>query len=128
MGEVDTEQGAGPDRGGLGGKASPQEQGGPGGDRPPGASTVPATGHAGVDDAVAGLSRLPGLPVADHVAILEEVHGRLRDILDELAEPAGGDPPRTPRPSGPAGGDPPRTPRPSGEHLPEDPVRQKGRP
>ncbi len=112
MGEVDTDQGTGQE--GLGGKASPQDQGGSGGDRPPEASTVPATGHAGVDGAVEGLSRLPGLPVADHVAILEEVHGRLRDILDELAEPAGGDPPPTPRPSG--------------EHLPEDPVRQKGRP
>ena len=44
------------------------------------------TGDDRVDAAVAGLSRLPGQPVADHVAILEEVHGRLRDILGELAE------------------------------------------
>jgi hypothetical protein len=93
-------------RGGLGGKVSPQDQGGSGGDRPPEAApsprgdTAPSTGDnpvdavvAGlttgddrVDAALAGLSRLPGQPMADHVAILEEVHGRLRDILGELAE------------------------------------------
>jgi crotonobetainyl-CoA:carnitine CoA-transferase CaiB-like acyl-CoA transferase len=47
---------------------------------------APQTGDGRVDDAVAGLSRLPGRPASEHVAILEEVHGRLRDILDELAE------------------------------------------
>jgi hypothetical protein len=47
---------------------------------------VPPTGDARVDAAVAGLGRLPGAPAEDHVAILEEVHGRLRDILGELAE------------------------------------------
>ena len=54
---------------------------------------APATGDARVDDAVAGLSRLAGRPAEEHVAVLEEVHGRLRDILDDLdAEhaPAGG--------------------------------------
>jgi hypothetical protein len=45
------------------------------------------TGDARVDDAVAGLSRLQGRPADEHVAILEEVHGRLRDILGELDEP-----------------------------------------
>jgi hypothetical protein len=49
---------------------------------------APATGDTRVDDAVAGLSLLPGLPVEEHVAVLEEAHGRLRDILDEL-DPAG---------------------------------------
>jgi hypothetical protein len=49
----------------------------------------PSTGDARVDDAVAGLSRLRGTPAEDHVAILEEVHGRLRDILGELAEDSG---------------------------------------
>jgi hypothetical protein len=44
------------------------------------------TGDERVDDAVAGLSRLPGRPVDEHVAVLEEVHGRLRDILGELNE------------------------------------------
>jgi len=48
-----------------------------------------STGDARVDAAVAGLSRLPGTPAEDHVAILEEVHGRLRDILGELAEDQG---------------------------------------
>jgi hypothetical protein len=49
----------------------------------------PATGDARVDEALSGLSRLSGHPVEDHVAVLEEVHGRLRDILDELAENQG---------------------------------------
>jgi hypothetical protein len=49
----------------------------------------PPTGDARVDAAVAGLSRLEGQPEQDHVAILEEVHGRLRDILGELAEDQG---------------------------------------
>jgi hypothetical protein len=50
---------------------------------------APETGDARVDEAVAGLSRLPGRPAEEHVAVLEEVHGRLRDILDELAESPG---------------------------------------
>ena len=45
---------------------------------------APATGDARADDAVAGLSRLQGRPAEEHVAVLEEVHGRLRDILDDL--------------------------------------------
>ena len=49
-------------------------------------SLRPPTGDERVDDAVAGLSRLPGRPVDEHVAVLEEVHGRLRDILGELNE------------------------------------------
>jgi hypothetical protein len=44
----------------------------------------PPTGDPRVDDAVAGLRRLPGRPAEEHVAVLEEVHGRLRDILDDL--------------------------------------------
>jgi tRNA A37 threonylcarbamoyladenosine synthetase subunit TsaC/SUA5/YrdC len=39
-----------------------------------------------VDEAVARLNRLKDRPADEHVAILEEVHGRLRDILDELDE------------------------------------------
>jgi len=50
---------------------------------------APATGDARVDDAVAGLTGLRGRPAEEHVAVLEEVHGRLRDILDELAEGSG---------------------------------------
>jgi hypothetical protein len=44
------------------------------------------TGDARVDEAVAGLNRLKGRPADEHVAVLEEVHGRLRDILGELDE------------------------------------------
>jgi len=54
---------------------------------------APRTGDPRVDDAVAGLSRLKGRPAEEHVAVLEEVHGRLRDILDDLGPehaPAGG--------------------------------------
>ena len=47
---------------------------------------LPTTGDDRVDAAVAGLSRLHGQPAEDHVAVLEEVHGRLRDILGEVAE------------------------------------------
>jgi hypothetical protein len=38
---------------------------------------------------VAGLNRLPGRPADEHVAVLEEVHGRLRDILGELNDDSG---------------------------------------
>ena len=55
----------------------------------------PVTGDARVDAAVAQLSRMPGQPAAEHVAILEEAHGRLRDILDELAEGQGADGPES---------------------------------
>ena len=47
---------------------------------------APLTGDARVDAAVEGLSRLAGAPPKGHVAVLEEAHGRLRDILGELAE------------------------------------------
>jgi hypothetical protein len=47
---------------------------------------VPLTGDARVDAAVEGLSRLAGTQPQEHVAVLEEAHGRLRDILGELAE------------------------------------------
>ena len=45
---------------------------------------APATGDARVDDAVAALSRLAGRPAEEHVAVLEQAHGRLRDILDDV--------------------------------------------
>jgi hypothetical protein len=50
------------------------------------AAGAPPTGDARVDQAVAGLNRLAGTPADEHVAILEEVHGQLRDILGELDE------------------------------------------
>jgi hypothetical protein len=46
----------------------------------------PSTGDDRVDAALAGLSRLAGAPAEEHVAVLEEVHGRLRDILGEVNE------------------------------------------
>ena len=52
-------------------------------------SLLPPTGDERVDDAVAELRRLPGRPADEHVAVLEEVHGRLRDILGELNEGQG---------------------------------------
>jgi hypothetical protein len=54
----------------------------------PGETTAgpPPTGDGRVDEAVAALGRLAGRPPEEHVAVLEEVHGRLRDILGELAE------------------------------------------
>jgi hypothetical protein len=51
-------------------------------------SPVPPTGDDRVDAALAGLSRLAGAPADEHVAVLEEVHGRLRDILGEASEGA----------------------------------------
>ena len=60
----------------------------PNGETPRPAAEPPPTGDDRVDAAVAGLSRLPGAPAEEHVAVLEEVHGRLRDILGELNEGA----------------------------------------
>ncbi len=56
------------------------------GDVAPPDQHMPSTGDDRVDAAVAALSRLPGTPADEHVAVLEEVHGRLRDILGELNE------------------------------------------
>jgi hypothetical protein len=50
------------------------------------AAEVPPTGDDRVDAAMAGLNRLAGAPAEEHVAVLEEVHGRLRDILGEVNE------------------------------------------
>ena len=50
------------------------------------AAEQPPTGDDRVDTAVAGLNRLAGAPAEEHVAVLEEVHGRLRDILGEVNE------------------------------------------
>ena len=50
------------------------------------AAEPPPTGDGRVDAALAGLSRLAGAPAEEHVAVLEEVHGRLRDILGEASE------------------------------------------
>lgn len=44
------------------------------------------TGDERVDDAVAALGGLGDLPVEDHPAVLEQVHGRLAEILVGLDE------------------------------------------
>jgi hypothetical protein len=46
----------------------------------------PPTGDDRVNAALAGLNRLAGAPAEEHVAVLEEVHGQLRDILGEVNE------------------------------------------
>jgi hypothetical protein len=61
---------------------------------PPGNARINATGDAlveptgddRVDAAVAGLAALDELELADHPAVLEAVHDRLRDILGELGD------------------------------------------
>ena len=42
------------------------------------------TGDERVDQAIAGLDRLAGLPLDEHVAVFEETHARLRQVLTEL--------------------------------------------
>jgi hypothetical protein len=44
----------------------------------------PSTGDARVDDAVARLDDLAGLPVAEHLAVYEYVHERLTEALGDL--------------------------------------------
>jgi hypothetical protein len=51
----------------------------------------PATGESKVDEALARLDELAELPVAEHPAVFEQVHRRLREVLGELdAGPPGG--------------------------------------
>jgi hypothetical protein len=44
-----------------------------------------ATGEPSVDAALSALHQLDGLPVAEHPAVFEQTHQRLRQVLDELA-------------------------------------------
>jgi hypothetical protein len=46
--------------------------------------TRPSTGDPRVDDAVARLDGLAGLPVAEHLAVFEYVHERLTEALGDL--------------------------------------------
>jgi hypothetical protein len=48
------------------------------------AAARPATGEPRVDAALARLDELEGRPVAEHRAVFEDVHRRLRDVLGEL--------------------------------------------
>ncbi|WP_067832252.1 hypothetical protein [Actinomadura kijaniata] len=63
------------------------------------------TGDARVDEALARLDALGGAPVAAHVAVFEDVHQRLQELLVAADEEEGGPP--VPRPPGP-GTAPPR--------------------
>jgi hypothetical protein len=44
----------------------------------------PSTGDPRVDDAVARLDDLAGLPITEHLAVLEYVHERLTEALGDL--------------------------------------------
>jgi hypothetical protein len=44
----------------------------------------PATGDLRVDEALADLDVLAGLPVTEHPPVFERVHRRLREVLGEL--------------------------------------------
>ena len=63
----------------------------------------PATGESRVDEALAKLDELAGLPVTEHPAVFEQVHRRLREVLGELdpGEPGGAGAPGRPGPPGP---------------------------
>jgi hypothetical protein len=63
----------------------------------------PATGENRVDEALAKLDELAGLPVTEHPAVFEQVHRRLREVLGELdsGEPGGAGAPGRPGPPEP---------------------------
>lgn len=42
------------------------------------------TGVGPVDEVIAGLDGLPGRPLAEHVAVFEEAHAKLRQVLSGL--------------------------------------------
>jgi hypothetical protein len=52
----------------------------------------PATGEPRVDEALARLDDLAGLPVTEHGDVFEHVHRRLREVLGEL-DPGSADTP-----------------------------------
>jgi hypothetical protein len=61
----------------------------PFGDRPhddvtPRWEAPPPTGVDAVDEAVAELSRLDGLPIGEHVAVYDAAHRKLQDALADL--------------------------------------------
>ena len=60
----------------------PQAADGPG--QRPATRQRPATGDPGVDEAVARLDDLAGLPVAGHPAVFEHVQRRLAEALGDL--------------------------------------------
>ena len=69
-----------------------------------GADDTPGTGDARVDAAVARLGGLTDAPLDEHPVILDEVHDRLREVLDELGPATAG--PSAPSPSAATPGTP----------------------
>ena len=75
---------------GLAGSDEPASIDGTAGTQAPAASwrpvvpRAPSTGDPRVDDAVARLDDLAGLPVAEHLAVFEYVHERLTEALGDL--------------------------------------------
>jgi hypothetical protein len=59
----------------------------PGGDPSVDGSPRP-TGHPAVDEVLASLAGLEERPVAEHVAVFEAAHDRLRAALAEAGDPA----------------------------------------
>jgi hypothetical protein len=53
---------------------------------------APATGEPRVDAALRLLERLPGLPVAEHSQLFEQVHAQLSEVLGELDSGPGAGP------------------------------------
>lgn len=53
-------------------------------DPAPAQAGAPSTGDARVDRVIAGLDRLDGLPTEAHVAVFEDVHATLRQVLSEI--------------------------------------------
>lgn len=72
---------------------------------PPAAVPFPAapppepTGEEKVDAALGRLAELARLPVSEHVAVFEDVHRRVQDVLTSVDQETAGPP--TPRPPGP---------------------------
>ncbi|HEY2575399.1 MAG TPA: hypothetical protein VGI74_03740 [Streptosporangiaceae bacterium] len=61
-------------------------------------------GEPSVDAMIARLDGLDGLPLAEHVAVFEDTHAALRQVLSELdAAPDGAADRRPPGPAGPGG-------------------------
>lgn len=67
-----------------------------------GASSLEPTGDDRVDEALARLGELAGLPVGRHVEVFEDVHRGLQDVLTGIDQesPAGPPVPRQPGPMG----------------------------
>jgi hypothetical protein len=56
---------------------------------PAAADEAGSTGDARVDQAVAALDGLAGRPPEEHAAVFEDIHGKLRQVLNELGEDPG---------------------------------------